>query len=193
MHIQTHVMSSWCIANALPISPRQRLLCMLAGSLADLDGLGIVAGMEAYWRYHHVLGHNVFLAAALSAVLAFISQQRLRSLLIYFAIFHLHLVLDYFGSGPLWKMYYLYPLSDWPLEFTGAWEFFSWQNLSVGAAALAGTVVIAVRLRRTPLESLMPSLDRKIVSWLRRMMRLPADAAAPPMLVSTVPDNPGKP
>jgi len=52
-------MSGWCIANLLPVTPRQRLGAMIAASAADLDGLGILFGQEAYWRYHHTLGHNL--------------------------------------------------------------------------------------------------------------------------------------
>ena len=54
MHVQTHVMSGWCLGNYAKLSPRERFCCMLAASWADLDGLGIVAGAEFYWEYHHM-------------------------------------------------------------------------------------------------------------------------------------------
>ena len=51
--------------------------------------------------------------------------------------------------------------------YRGAWEFFSWQNISTAIAFLAWTIWIAVRHGRTPLEAIMPGLDRQLVDWLR--------------------------
>ena len=39
MHVQTHILSGWCVGNLAPLSPRERLICMTAASIADLDGL----------------------------------------------------------------------------------------------------------------------------------------------------------
>ena len=65
MHLQTHILSGWCLGNALPLTGRERLFCMLAASLADVDGLSRVLGQEAYWKYHHTLGHNLPVAVGL--------------------------------------------------------------------------------------------------------------------------------
>ena len=92
MHIPTHILSGWCVANLLPLGPRERAVCVVAAAIPDLDGLGLLAvpfaGSHFYERYHHVLGHN--LTFAVIACLA------------YFALFHLHLLMDYYGSGPGW-------------------------------------------------------------------------------------------
>jgi hypothetical protein len=142
---------------------------MLAATLADVDGLGILFGQRYYHQFHHALGHNLFFAIALSAVLAAFSPKRPLSFLLYLALAHVHLVLDYFGSGPLWKIRYLWPASDFFFEFDGAWEFFSWQNLSVFALFLVWTILIALRAGRTPLEAVMPHLDGQIVNALRKL------------------------
>ena len=71
---------------------RERLFCMLAASLADLDGLSIVAGQEAYWDYHHTLGHNLAFGVTLCAALAAFSTRRLLGFAVYLLLFHLHLV-----------------------------------------------------------------------------------------------------
>ena len=200
MHIQTHILSGWCLANCLPLSPRQRLCSMLAATLADVDGLGILLGQRYYHQYHHVLGHNIFFAVALSAVLAAVPVAAIgdrgggsRSLiaatgsscaksngrttlkrplifLLYLALAHVHLLLDYFGSGPLWKIRYLWPASNFFFEWDRAWEFFSWQNLSTFALLLTWTIIIAFRARRTPLEAIMPKLDAKLVAGLRQAL-----------------------
>ncbi|MGB7161362.1 MAG: metal-dependent hydrolase [Tepidisphaeraceae bacterium] len=168
MHIQTHVLSGWCVGNLLPLTARERLMCMLAASLADLDGLGIVVSEELYWDYHHKLGHCAVFGVLLAATMAALSTHRLLSFLAYLALFHLHLVLDYFGSGPGWPIYYAWPVSDREWLNPRAWAFSSWQNIGTAFALVAWTVWIAMRRRRTPLEVLMPSLDRKAVAWIER-------------------------
>jgi len=75
--------------------------------------------------------------------------------------------MDYFGSGPLWRIYYLWPFSGWYVMNPTAWEFYSWQNLSAFLALFMWTIIIAYRQRRTPLEMLMLSLDRQLIAKLR--------------------------
>jgi hypothetical protein len=59
MHVPTHIMSGWCLANVVPgLTARERLFCMIAATAADLDGLSILFGQNAYWDYHHVVCHN---------------------------------------------------------------------------------------------------------------------------------------
>ncbi len=171
MHIQTHILSGWCLANCLPLSPRQRLCSMLAATLADLDGLGIVLGQRHYHQFHHTLGHNIFFVAALSAILAAFSPRRPLSFLWYLTLGHVHLLMDYFGSGPFWKIHYLWPASGFFLRWDNAWEFYSWQNLGTFAVLLAWTVTIALRAGRTPLEAIMPRLDAQLVAAVRRFLR----------------------
>lgn len=184
MHIPTHILSGWVAGNLLPTDGRQRLCCMLAASLADLDGLTIVAGRKAYWATHHIVGHNLLFGNAMSVVLAAVSARRWGARLawfgVYLALFHLHLVMDYYGSGPLWSIEYLWPFSNWKVGLSDAWEFDSWQNKAAGLAMIAAAAaVIAWRWRRTPLERLMPELDRKLVAMLpeRKGAEAPAGGA----------------
>lgn len=170
MHIQTHVMSGWCLGNCFSLTARERLFCMLAASLMDLDGLGFFISQEAYWEYHHKLGHNLLFGLVLAGILTLFSSHRLKAFLIYVGLFHLHLVLDYFGSGPNWPLYYLWPFSQWSVDNGWVWPFYSWQNSSVGLAFLAWVVIIAVRARRTPLEAIMPKLDAQLVDWMRKRL-----------------------
>jgi hypothetical protein len=77
-------------------------------------------------------------------------------------------VIDYFGSGPDWGYYYLWPFSDWYVENAHAWEFQSWQNFLAAFVFFVWMLWIAVCNSRTPLEVIMPSLDRQLVQWLRQ-------------------------
>lgn len=174
MHIQTHILSGWCVANCLPFSPRQRLLAMLAATLPDLDGLGIVFGQKAYWDYHHILGHNLSFAILLSIVLTlFARSRRLLCLGTFFTLVHLHLVMDYFGSGPNWPIVYFWPVDRTLWLNPNPWEFTSWQNTTAFLVLFAWTILIGWKSRRTPLELLMPSLDRRLVG-LSPLSRQPA-------------------
>ena len=166
MHIQTHVLSGWCVGNLLPLTARERLFCMIAAAAQDVDGLGILFSEELYWDYHHKLGHCAAFGVFLSLALTAFSTHRLLAFVTYLALFHLHLALDYLGSGPSWPLYYFWPVSDAEWLNPRAWPFFSWQNIGSAFAMVGWTVLIAVRQRRTPLELLMPSLDRKAVAWL---------------------------
>lgn len=168
MHIQTHLMFGWCAADLFDLTPRERLLCVVAAAAADLDGLGIVASWDRYTEWHHVLGHNALVGLLLSATLAMLSTHRLKGFCLYLALFHLHLVLDYYGSGPGWGISYLWPFSDDQILCPDAWELSSWQNLCAAVFLLTWTIVIAARKRRTPLEVILPALDRKIASAFRR-------------------------
>jgi hypothetical protein len=156
-------MSGWCVANIFDLTPRERLFSMIAATAADVDGLGRIVSEEAYWRFHHILGHSLAFAMVISMLLAAFSTHRAKSFVIYLALAHLHLLMDFFGSGPGWGIAYFWPLSAHPY----AWEFFSWQNITTAGVLLAWTMVIAARKGRTPLELITPDLDQRFVRWLR--------------------------
>ena len=162
-------MSGWCIANLFPLTARQRLGCVIAASAADFDGVGIIFGQEAYWNYHHKLGHNLAFGLILCLLLTILIRGRLLVFLLLVALFHLHLLMDFFGSGPGWAIYYFWPFSNWALDNRHwSWAFYSWQNISAAAALFVWMIAIAIRAGRTPLETLMPNLDRQLVALLRR-------------------------
>jgi hypothetical protein len=168
MHVQTHIMSGWCVGSLFGLTARERLFCMLAGSLADLDGLSGLLGEAAFAEYHHRLSHNIFFGVLLVAGLMLFSRHRLKGLLLYGGLFHLHLLMDYWGSGRSWTIYYWWPLSNEELKNYYAWALYSWQNISMAGGLLVWTIWIAIQQQRTPLEWIMPNLDRQLVEWLRR-------------------------
>lgn len=177
MHVQTHILSGWCVGNLFPsFAPRDRLACMLAASLADVDGLSILFGQEAYWDYHHKFGHNLAFGVVLCAVLTVFCTRRLPAFLVCLGLYHLHLLMDFYGSGPGWGIPYLWPFSRSEWRSDNAWPFYSWQNLTAFALLFAWTLWIARRLGRTPLEAMMPNLDRQ----LARLLGFRAPSAADP-------------
>ena len=152
----------------MPLGARERLFCMVAASVADLDGLGILVKKEWYWEYHHVVGHNLLVTVAVAVLLAALSSRgkRVVGFFAYLALGHLHLLMDYLGSGPGWPICYWWPFrrgheACWMNH--QAWAFDGWQNQVAGVGMILAAVVVGVVARRTPLEVLMPGLDGKIV------------------------------
>lgn len=164
MHIQTHILSGWCAANHLDLTPRERALAMAAASFAYLDGLGLLISIDHYVAWHHVLGHNALFGVLLTAVLTVFSTHRLKAAMLYFSLFHLHLVLDYYGSGSGWGIHYLWPFKSTEILNPNAWELGSWQNMLTFILLLLWTLAIIRWKRRTPLEAIMSRLDKRIVA-----------------------------
>jgi hypothetical protein len=167
MHVQTHILSGWCIANCFRCTPRQRLFAMIAASAADVDGISIVFGYDAYMDYHHTFGHNVFAACIVSAVLAaFTKGREISSFFLFVALFHLHFLMDYYGSGRDWHIHYIWPMKSWVWRNPDAWDLYSWQNMVAFGVLLVWTIWIARAKGRTPLEAIMPKLDRELAGLI---------------------------
>ena len=170
MHLPTHVLSGWVVASLVPrLTPRERALAMVAATAPDLDGLAIVAGRDAFETYHHVVGHNLFFGLLVAAAIAGWSTHRRIMALLAFGLYHLHLVMDSFGSGRDWGISYLWPVVQREWVNPWRWDFVSWQNMVAAYGLLLVTVVIAIRQGRTPLETVAPSLDRQLVALARRL------------------------
>jgi len=163
MQIQTHILAGWCIANCRPLSARERLFAMIASEVADIDGLGLIFGKEYYLRFHHIWGHNLLVGLVVSFALAYYSQYFLRSFTLYLLLFHLHLLLDSFGSGIGWGIGYFWPFSTYSFINPYAWEFQGWQNMVVMFVFLTWATVLIKLKSRTPFEIILPALDQKFI------------------------------
>jgi len=144
---------------------------MLAAALPDIDGLGIIISQELFWDYHHIVGHNLFVGLLLAGILTIFSHSRIKAFCVYLGLFHLHLVMDLFGSGPKWTIMYFYPLSKWEAEYSHAWKLYSWQNLTAFFILLIWTLIIIAVKKRTPLEYPMPKLDKQLVDLAKKIAR----------------------
>jgi inner membrane protein len=181
VHIATHAILSWLLAEAAPANrfdPRSRAAIALAGIAPDLDGLGapveVLSGGALPWftDYHHRICHNG-LAALVFAALAWAWCRRdWRVALMALIATHLHFVCDILGSrgpdGHDWPIPYLVPFSDWEWRWSGQWALNAWPNIAVTIAGLLAIVWLARRRGRTPVEMLHRGLDARIVAALRR-------------------------
>jgi membrane-bound metal-dependent hydrolase YbcI (DUF457 family) len=168
VHLQTHFLSGWCIGNLFQLNGRERLFCALAAVLPDFDGLGIIFSQDLYWKFHHLLGHNLLFAVVTAGVFCCFSEHKAKMAGLCFALSQLHMVMDLFGSGQLWTISYLWPFSNREFSISCGWALYSWQNILAGVLLIAWTVLIIKYKRRTPLEVLMPKLDRQLVELFNR-------------------------
>jgi hypothetical protein len=140
---------------------------VLASLAPDLDGFGILFGPFVYERFHHVLCHNLLFGVLVTLVSVRWIGIRIGPLALVFASFVAHLVGDYFGSGPGWGISPYLPFSSYEYLNPSAWNLASWQNTLIGACAIAGVLLIAVRNGRTPLGFFSTSLDAVVVDAIR--------------------------
>ncbi|PYM27178.1 MAG: hypothetical protein DMD80_16000 [Candidatus Rokuibacteriota bacterium] len=156
LHFLTHVGISWIVADLARLPPRGRWIVVLAGTLPDLDGIGILWSEHAYAAAHRAAAHGVFFAALIIAV-AVLGTDRPWLVGALAAIsFHLHLLLDVVGTGGM-PIRYLWPLTDWQWSYGGHWVLASWPNAVVMTVTALGVVVIAWRRKRTP--------DRPVIDY----------------------------
>jgi hypothetical protein len=155
-------MAGWCLGNLFRLTARERLFCMIISLAPDLDGLGLLFGKFVYLRYHHVLCHNLAFGILSSLLLSLLSSQRLKSFFLYLGLFHLHLLMDYLGSGPGWPVVYFYPFSNWRWVNEKGWAFNGWQNIIMNLF-LVWVFIQIWQKGRTPFELVWPSLDKYLI------------------------------
>ena len=71
-----HLQYGWWFAHWKDFGRRERAIIALAGAGPDLDGLSLLAGGDAFHKYHHILLHNVGAvggALAIAAILYFVN------------------------------------------------------------------------------------------------------------------------
>lgn len=187
MHLATHLMLSWTVANIKHLPKRDRGLVTLAGIIPDVDILGFFAGLvmgdkeEAliwHFKFHHVLTHNLFFALLFLAATLTLARQRLITSILSIFSFHLHLLGDLVGSrgpdGYQWPIYYFYPFSvTRGLTWSGQWELNAWPNIVITIVLLCWTIYLAWKNGYSPIEFISPAPDKNFVETLRKRFGQP--------------------
>jgi inner membrane protein len=179
----THLLVGWTLAEQARVSSRDRKIVAWAGVVPDLDGLALLGDVanrllgrpEAYLyqQYHHLLTHGLPAALAVGCVAFGMGTTRLKTALLAFLAFHLHLLCDLIGSrGPdpsdLWPIHYFQPLSDHvTIQWAGQWELTAWPNVAVSVALLGLVLVRAVRRGYSPVSLFSEAADRTVVATMR--------------------------
>lgn len=175
-----HAELSWLAALKIR-SLRDRRLLVLAGIAPDIDGLTILAGNDAYGKWHHLVFHGLFSALLTAGVCAMFAERKRTVAAMAFVAFHLHLFCDQLGSGPEWPIAYFWPVSGEFYGWKGGWELVSWQNTVIGMAATFVCLATALFARRTFVEVFSPSADRSVVAAVQARFgrTTPTEAPAP--------------
>lgn len=158
---------SWLLAQGLP-SRRDRIIVTCSGLIPDLDGLSLLAGLDAYGRYHHLLTHRYPAALGTLLIATALAHQRVSVAILSAVAFHLHLLCDLAGNGPGWPIQYLWPTSNAELFWSGQWDLASWQNSLIGLVVSILCLACAVPFRRTVVELVSVRWDKIVTETVRR-------------------------
>ncbi len=161
-----HLQYGWWFAHWAKFDRRERAAIALAGAAPDLDGLSLFAGGDAYYRYHHILFHNVGTLLAVIPLAGILFWRRPLAWLLTVFAFAMHIVEDYFTVP--WDMSPWRPFSPMVTNLdhhVAAWIVqYVFQSAAM-LAIVAVTVWIYVRFERTPIEIISPALDRLILDY----------------------------
>jgi len=178
----THFFIGWTVASSVPsLSKRDRALVTWASVVPDVDGLGIVAEKWTqnsahplnWWsEYHHVLGHNLGFALAVTVLGAIFAERKFVTAALVFISFHFHLVGDLIGArgpdGDQWPIPYMLPFSNrWQLTWSGQWALNAWPNFLITGTLIIATLVLARRRGFSPMEMFSRKMDAEIIAALR--------------------------
>ena len=183
----THFFMGWAVANSVPsLTKRERAMVTWASVVPDLDGLGIIAEnltqnsahpLNWWSEYHHVLGHNLGFALAVTIASAVFAEQKIATTTLVFLSFHLHLLGDLVGArgpdGEQWPIPYLLPFSNrWQLTWSGQWSLNAWPNFLITGVLIIATLALARRRGFSPLELFSRKADAMVVVTLRKRFPL---------------------
>jgi hypothetical protein len=185
VHIPTHLMASWLIGHHLT-HRRDRVFVAWAGVSADLDGLTILAGQDAYGRWHHALTHGFVAGLLIALLFAYRAKNRFAMWGLALGAFHLHLVCDFLGSGIDWPIQYFWPFSDTVYHTFYGWELDAWQNWVVAAMLILISGRLAITSGHSFAETVLPKrIDDMVVLTLRQRFAPQRIAPAPSLSCST--------
>jgi hypothetical protein len=161
-----HLQYGWWFAHWGDMNRRERAAIALAGAACDLDGLSMLGGSDAYYRYHHILLHNAGATLAVIPLAGIFFWRRPWVWFLFVFAFGMHVVEDYFTTP--WILRPWEPFSASAVTLANHAPAWMVQDVfqSIGILfILSMTVWIYLRHHRTPLEIISPSFDRLIVGY----------------------------
>jgi hypothetical protein len=155
----------------------------------DIDGLGIIADrltrnsahpLNWWGEYHHTLCHNLGFAIVVAIMGAVLARLRLKTTILVFISFHLHLVGGLVGArdpdGEQWPIPYSLPFSTClHLVWSGQWALNAWPNMVITAVLIGFAVMWARHRGFSLLEMISTKVDAGFVRAMR--CRFPLRAA----------------
>lgn len=179
----SHLMLSWYFAEAAGVdTPRDRRVVAWAGLAPDVDVLAYVGAIVYYrldkdlafenvWQVaHHRYTHGLFFVLATGVVAWFIASkgpERVRVALLAMLASAIHNFLDVVAGGPTWPIYPYWPLTDFKWGVPWSWTIGEWPNVVVLFVCLAGMLLYAKTMGRSPMEC----FGDRASAWLTRTVR----------------------
>jgi hypothetical protein len=167
VHLEAHAALGWMIGNVAQADHKLRKWCVIGAILPDIDAIPYVFGAEAYARWHHTFGHNVFLWLLFTAFVTYRCRS-VRAFILSFLSFGSHLLTDAQLSG--WKLYLFWPLSREGYLFPHAVGLEAPINTFLVYASFGVVLVLALIYRRTPIDLFAPKLDQLLIASFRRKL-----------------------
>lgn len=161
-----HLQYGWWFAHWMQTNRRERAAIALAGAGPDLDGLSLLGGGDAYYRYHHILFHNIGTTLAVIPLAGiFFWRRPVVWFMVVFA-FGMHVVEDYFTVS--WDLFPWEPFNAMVVNLSTHFQSWVVQGLFQTIAivfVLSMTIWIYIRYHRTPLEIISPAFDRLLMDY----------------------------
>ena len=183
----THLLTSWSLAEASTLGPRDRAIIAWLGVAPDIDGLGAVVDISArligvtdpelFGRFHHVLLHGALGAIVLPAIGVAFAQRRRAVFLWGAVVVHVHLFADLLGArGPdvddIWPIHYFAPFSDaGTFAWTGQWPLNAWPNIVFTLVLLAFAFARAATSGRSPVSLFSTRAHEAFVATVQHRWR----------------------
>lgn len=162
-----HLQYGWWFAHWMQTSRRERVAIALAGAGPDLDGLSLLGGGDAYYRYHHILFHNIGTTLAVIPLAGiFFWRRPVVWFMVVFA-FGMHVVEDYFTVS--WDLFPWQPFNAMVVNLSVHFQSWVVQGLFQTIAIvfiLSMTIWIYIGYHRTPLEIISPAFDHLIMDYV---------------------------
>jgi inner membrane protein len=179
MQVFAHAGIGWILAEAGRGDRRFRQAVFLAAVIPDIDGLSLLAGLEAYSTYHDRITHSVPFAVLVSLIgAAFCHRHRAKVVVFTQLAFFSHILGDYFLSG--WPIALWFPFGRTEIMSAHALWLGHPVNHVLNAVSVACMIWMGWRFKRTPFEVVSASLDQRVCNLLFRRKTLSCNECGKP-------------
>lgn len=172
MHLEAHAGVGWLVGVLAPGSDRRlRACCVAATVIPDIDAAPYLHSYDAYARWHHTFGHNIWVGVLLAAVAAWLHRDqpwKRRGLIagLVGVCFTSHLLTDAWFTR--YDVYLFWPLNRYGLLFEGGVGLVAPINGYLVYASMVMAVGLAFWKRVTPLDLFWPRLDRIVINAISK-------------------------
>jgi inner membrane protein len=182
MHVVTHLLMGWTLAEHTVRDRRDKALVAWAAVVPDLDGAGLIVdwigsafGQQwgLYEQFHRMALHGLPGALVVTALFTWFAQDRRTAAPWVLVSYHTHLVCDVLGSRgggatDFWPIHYLMPVSEaLTFQWNGQWPLTSWQNTTITVVLMTWAIALAIRRGTSPVGLFSRRADGHFVAALR--------------------------